>query len=189
MYFIMKKNFKDYSFDFFELLQNLDPALVETLSKKINSFNKNKFTGKIWLFGNGGSQATCSHIATDLTTNTNIKSLTISDADLITCFSNDFGYSKWIKVALQKFVSKKDMVILLSCSGNSPNIIEAAKFCKKKKIYLATLSGFKSTNKLKKIGDINLWVDSMSYNLVELSHFQILAYIVDSLSKKLIKKL
>ena len=71
MYFIMKKNFRDYSFDFFELLQNLDPALVETLSKKINSFNKNKFTGKIWLFGNGGSQATCSHIATDLTTNTN----------------------------------------------------------------------------------------------------------------------
>ena len=181
---MMKKNFKNYYTDNFKLLQSLDPTLVDTLSRKINSFNKNKFTGKIWFFGNGGSQATCSHIATDLSTNTNIKALTISDADLITCFSNDYGYANWIKVALQKFVSKKDMVILLSCSGNSPNIIEAAKFCKKKKVYLATLSGFKSTNKLKKIGNINLWVDSMSYNLVEISHFQILAYIVDSLSKK-----
>ena len=108
---------------------------------------------------------------------------TISDADQITCFSNDYGYENWISTALKKYASKKDLVILVSSSGNSQNMINAAKFCKNNRIFLITLTGFNKKNKLNPYGNLSLWINSKSYNFVELAHLQILTYLVDKIAK------
>ena len=82
-----------------------------------------------------------------------IKSINFNEADLITCFSNDFGYEKWMQKALEFYAEKKDVVILISTSGKSQNILNAAKYCKKKNIKMITFSGFNKNNKLIKVGD------------------------------------
>ena len=71
------------------------------------------------------------------------------------------------------------MVILISSSGNSKNIINAAKYSRDNHLNLITLSGFSSANMLRNFGVINLWVDSLSYNVVELTHQAWLLSVVD----------
>ena len=176
------RGFDHYLKDYLSILDGINKIHLEKILKKIKSYNKSN-SGKIWIFGNGGSHATSSHIATDFTKNTKIKMLTISDADQITCFSNDYGYENWISTALKKYSSKKDLVILVSSSGNSQNMVNAAKYCKKNKIFLITLTGFDKKNKLNPYGNLSLWIDSKSYNFVELAHLQILTYIVDKTAK------
>lgn len=175
-------NFNNYINDYHNIIKKVDAITLEKIIIKLKKYNK-KNKGKVWIFGNGGSHATSSHIATDFTKNTNIKMLTISDADQITCFSNDYGYENWISKALEKYLTKDDLVILISSSGNSQNMINAAKVCRNKKIFLITLTGFKRNNKLKPYGNLSVWIDSKSYNFVELAHLQILTYLVDKLAK------
>ena len=178
----MKKKkplFKKYLFQYHQLL--LDIKNTDVLLKKIYSF-RNKGKGKIILFGNGGSSSICSHIATDFVKSNKIRAISLNDHNLITCFGNDYGFENWISKALESHCDyKKDLVILVSSSGNSKNLINAAKLCKKNNIELVTLTGFDKNNRLSKLGNINIWVNSKSYNYVEVAHLQILAFIVDSL--------
>ena len=90
--------------------------------------------------------------------------------------------------AIKYYVDKNDIIILISASGNSKNLLKAANFCKKYKLKLITLTGFKKNNKLSKKGMINLWINSMSYNIVEILHFIVLANIVDLIIGKKIYK-
>ncbi len=148
---------------------------VSTEIKKIKKSKK-----KIIIAGNGGSAATSSHFSVDLTKNAKIKAINFNEADLITCFANDYGYEKWLEKAIQYYCEKGDMLILVSSSGESKNIINAAKYFKKKKYgKLITYTGHKYKNSLNKIGDINFWVNSKSYNLIENIHQFLLLSIVD----------
>ena len=110
-----------------------------------------------------------------------IKALSFNDHNLITCFANDYGFENWIKEAIKNFYSKDDFVIFISSSGNSKNMLNAAKYCLKNKIKFTSLTGFKKNNPLFKLGKDNIWINSKSYNYVETAHFQILAYIVDTI--------
>ena len=96
------------------------------------------------------------------------------------------GFEKWVLKAIEYYADKKDMVILLSASGKSKNLINAANFCKKKKIKLITITGFDKKNKLSKLGNINIWINSKSYNLVEIAQMTILLSIVDKKIGKLV---
>ena len=96
------------------------------------------------MFGNGGSAAIASHFSLDLSNNFNIKCLNFNNAELITCFSNDFRYENWIKKVLEIHMEKKDIVILISSSGKSKNMIKAAKYIKQKKINFLHLQVFQS---------------------------------------------
>ena len=95
-----------------------------------------------------------------------------------------------MKQALNFYYDKGDVVILVSSSGNSKNIIEAAKWCKQKKANLISLSGHKKNNALNRINKngISIWIDSMSYNYVEISHLFILLCLVDALVGKTVYK-
>ena len=94
-----------------------------------------------------------------MTKNAGIRCLTLNEYDLITCFSNDFGYEKVFSKSLEFYADKGDIVIIISASGKSKNLLEAARFCKKNKILLYTFTGFSKSNPLKKMGNINLWVN------------------------------
>ncbi len=137
--------------------------------------------GKIILVGNGGSAAIASHVSVDLSKNAGIRSINFNEADLITCLSNDYSYDNWIVAALKLFCDKRDVLVLISSSGNSENLVRAIKYSKKNKIKTVVFTGFKKNNRLKtlnKLG-VNFWIDSKSYNIVELSHLCLLLSIVD----------
>jgi D-sedoheptulose 7-phosphate isomerase len=139
---------------------------------------KNK-GGKIILAGNGGSAAMASHVAVDFTKNASIRSINFNEADLITCFANDYGYERWLEQALKFYADKNDLVFLISSSGNSMNMVNAANYCKKVNLNVITLTGFSKNNKLNALGKINFWVNSTEYNIVEMTHHIILLLLVD----------
>lgn len=151
---------------------------IEQATKLILKLNKKN---KIILAGNGASASISSHVSIDFTKAARIRAINFNEANLLTCFSNDFGYENWIKKALDYYAFKDDIMILVSSSGRSKNIINAAKFAKKRRIKLITLSGLNSKNPLKKIGDINFFVNSKNYNVVETTHLTILLAIVENI--------
>jgi D-sedoheptulose 7-phosphate isomerase len=155
--------------DFFKIIK-----IFEEVKKK----NK-----KVILVGNGGSAAMASHVSVDLTKMCKIRAINFNDADLLTCFSNDYGYENWVEKALSFHADNGDLVICISSSGQSKNIINGAKFAKKNGCKVVTLTGFNKDNKVRKIGHVNLWLDSKNYNLVEMTHHIWLLAIVDFMSK------
>ena len=94
-----------------------------------------------------------------MTKNAKIRCANYNEADLITCFSNDYGYEHWVEMAINYFGDKGDVLIVISSSGKSKNMINACIAAKKKKFSkIITLTGHSVNNPVKKIGDINLWV-------------------------------
>tara|TARA_E500000331_G_scaffold215832_1_gene206900 strand:- start:65 stop:625 length:561 start_codon:yes stop_codon:yes gene_type:complete len=147
----------------------------ETINKIIKVKNvlidTKKKRSKVLIFGNGGSAAIASHISVDLLKNTKIKAFNFNEADLITCFANDYGFEKWIEKAVDFYAEKNDILILISSSGKSKNMLNACKAAKRKKVSkIITFTGNKKNNPLSKLGNINLWVDSNVYNYVENIH-------------------
>ena len=150
--------------------------LIEVF-KILKNLNKKN---KILIFGNGGSAAMASHVSVDLTKNAKIKCLNFNESDLITCFSNDYGYSKWMEKSIDFYGESGDILILISSSGKSENVLRAAKAAKKKKFNkIITFSGFSKNNPLRKLGDMNFWVESNDYNQVENIHQYMLLMITD----------
>jgi phosphoheptose isomerase len=135
--------------------------------------------GKIMLCGNGGSAAIASHLSVDLNKNAKIQSISFNDPGIITCYANDFGYKNWISKTIELSLTNKDVVVLISSSGKSLNILNAAKYAKKKNIQTITLSGMSKKNNLKKMGLINFWVDSKSYNIIETAHQFFMMAVID----------
>ena len=171
--------YKKYYTKIYESLSEVDESELNNIIKLIKKTSKNN--GKIIMAGNGGSASISSHVTIDLTKAANIRAINFNEPNLITCFSNDFGYENWVKMALEYYCNKNDMVILISSSGQSPNIINAAKYCIKQNINLVTFSGFKKTNSLRKLGTINLWVNSVEYNIVEMTHHIWILSLIDKL--------
>ena len=136
---------------------------------------------KVIIAGNGGSSAIASHFSVDLTKNAGIRAINFNEADLITCFANDFGYEFWVLEAIDAYVDEGDIVILISSSGKSMNIVNAANFCVEKKYQLITFSGMELENPLVKANQngVNFWVNSRAYNHIENVHQIQLLSIVD----------
>ena len=125
---------------------------------------------KVLIAGNGGSAAMASHVSVDLTKQAGIRTVNFNEADLITCFANDYGYENWVAKAIEFYGDKGDVAILISSSGKSPNMINAAIQAKSMNITVITLTGFEQDNRLRKFGELNFWVDSKSYNVIENIH-------------------
>ncbi len=180
------KNFiTNYNNKIYELVNSVPTDQIENIIEIIVNTSKNN--GTVYIVGNGGSASIASHVSVDFTKTTNIISKTFNDSNLITCFANDFGYENWVKEAVKSYCNNNDTLILISSSGQSLNIINAARYCKESNISLVTLSGFKSDNPLSKIGNENIYINSNSYNFVEMSHHIILVSIVDIFAQKLNK--
>lgn len=125
---------------------------------------------KVILAGNGGSAAIASHCAVDFTKSAAIRCVNFNEADLITCFANDYGYEHWLEKALEFYADDGDLIILISSSGKSPNIVFAAKYAISRGLKVVTFTGFAEDNPLKKLGQLNFWVNSRAYNVIEMTH-------------------
>ena len=162
--------------------RSIQPSKLISISEIINKVNK--AGGTVFIVGNGGSSAIASHAAIDLTKAANISATTFNESSLLTCFANDYGYEYWVEKALEFYAKKDDMVILISSSGQSKNIINGARKAKEMGLPLVTFSGFSSKNQLREMGDVNLWIDSSIYNIVEIVHQNWILSIIDFLIPK-----
>jgi D-sedoheptulose 7-phosphate isomerase len=125
---------------------------------------------KLIFAGNGASAGIASHTAVDFTKQGGIRSINFNEAGLITCFANDYGYEKWVQKAIEFHAKPGDVVILISSSGKSPNIVQAAEYARSIGLTVITFTGFAKDNPLKSHGDLNFWVDSQAYNIIECTH-------------------
>ena len=182
----MSKNFFEKYFSNQIKLFNFDDRVISDLLRVKNYLKlvkKNK--NKVIIFGNGGSAAIANHFSVDLTKISKIRCVNFNESSLLTCFSNDYGYENWVKKALEFHAKRGDLIILISSSGQSKNMINACKFAKKKKYFpIITLTGFKQNNPLRKLGNINFWINSKKFNFVENSHQLLLLSLVDATENK-----
>ena len=119
-----------------EKIKNL--LTVSDILLKTNSLGK-----KTIIFGNGGSAAIASHFSVDITKNAKVRCTNYNESDLLTCFSNDFGYENWVKKSIEYYADEGDLLILLSCSGNYKNLVNAQKKAASMGLKIAILTGLK----------------------------------------------
>ena len=174
--------YKNYMKDFSQIISQIEQTQFNDAIKLIEKCRKNR--GKLILVGNGGSASISSHVAIDFTKACGIRSINFNEPNLLTCFANDFGYENWVTEALKAYSEPNDLIILISSSGKSPNIINAAEYCTSYGLDLITFSGFSENNLLKRQGLINFWVNSSSYNFIEMAHHLWLVCMVDYFSNK-----
>jgi len=146
--------------------------------------NLKDYGGNLFLVGNGGSAGIVSHILTDFINVNKLNARTLHESSLLSCMSNDYGYENSFSEPLSTLAREKDLLIAVSSSGRSPNIHNAVKSIKKAGGEVITLSGFGEDNPLRSMGDLNIWLDSTSYGLVEIGHLFYLHYLSEHLKLK-----
>lgn len=139
---------------------------------------------KVLLIGNGGSASIASHIAVDLWKNGGVRAMAFNDVSLITCVGNDFGFEHIFEKPIEMFADEGDILIAISSSGRSANIIKGVEAAVKKNCTVATFSGFSPDNPLRSMGRINFYVPSGAYGFVELAHSAICHCIADIITSK-----
>jgi len=174
---------KDY-FEQFERGVN-SPGIFETIKELRDALAKVKDTNKkVILAGNGASASMASHYALDYTKQGGVRSMAFNDAAFLTAYGNDYGYDLWVAKAIEHHGDAGDLAILISSSGRSPNMVKAAETAKEMGLTVATFTGFAPDNPLKSLGEVNLWLESRAYNIIEAAHSFWLAAACDLLIGK-----
>ena len=163
-----------------------DMDFDSAISSTINLLKMTNGTGnKIMIIGNGGSAGIASHVAIDLSKNAGIRAMALNDAATLTCLANDYGYENVFAKQIEYHARYGDVLIAISSSGKSPNILRAVLTAKDTLRWRApsvvTFSGFEPDNPLRTMGDINFYVPSSEYGFVELAHQIFLPAITDVL--------
>lgn len=141
--------------------------------------HQREYKNSIYIIGNGGSAAVASHAQIDFLNVAKLKAQVLHESSTITCMANDYGYENAFARILETMLSKNDLLIAISSSGQSQNICKAAIQAKKMGSKVITLSGFKSDNPLRQLGDLNYWLNSTDYGFVEMGHQFILHNLSD----------
>ena len=176
-----QRYFPNYFETIAETINGIDPEALERAATMIRQAHDSG--KKVILAGNGGSAAMASHVAVDLTKAAGIRAINFNEADLLTCFANDYGYEHWVARALEFYADPGDLAILISSSGASQNMLNGAEQASAMGLAVISLSGFSPDNPLRRLGDLNLWAASDSYNIVEMTHHVWLLAIVDYLTE------
>ena len=182
---MLSKFIQNYVLKLNNLLVSIDEKSIENIVQCLEStIDKGS---KIYILGNGGSAATASHMVNDFGVglkrreirNFNVISLA-DNTPVCSAIANDIGYENIFYMQLKDNLQKDDLVIAISCSGNSPNIVKAVKYAKEIGSSIVGLTGFDG-GELKKLSDVNFHVDTHSgeYGLVEDMHM-ILDHIIYS---------
>ena len=172
--------FDNYLDTICDRIKKVDINLLHHTARLIADTNDNG--GKVILAGNGGSASIASHISVDLINSAQIRTTNFNDASLLTCLANDYGYERWLEKGIESCAVKGDLAIMISSSGRSANIINGALKARELGMRVVTFSGFNADNPLRKTGDVNFWVNSSIYNIVEITHQIWLSAIADMIS-------
>lgn len=136
---------------------------------------------KLFFIGNGGSAGIAVHMTADFLKNGHMRTIDMYGAATLTCLGNDYGYEYVFSKQLELLADPGDMLVAISSSGNSPNILRAAEAVRAIGGFIVTFTGFAADNRLRKLGDRNLYVPCGEYGIVESIHNQILQQAVDEI--------
>lgn len=164
-------------------MQTLDYA--EGIKRLQEVFNRHKEQGShVFFIGNGGSSAIASHMTADFMKNGGMNTYSLYDNAVTTCMGNDYGYESVFSKPLEFLGRKEDLLVAISSSGNSKNIINAIEVARKREMEVITLTGFQSSNRAKQLGDVNVYVPSEKYGIIESIHNLLLQQIVDLIMER-----
>jgi len=133
----------------------------------------------IYIVGNGGSAMIAGHFAADACKNGRLRALAFNDAALLTAASNDLGFEEVFAVPLSQLARADDLLITISSSGNSPNILRAIEVARAMPMRVVTLSGKGADNRSRALGDLNFYVPASRYGWVESAHHVLMHYWLD----------
>lgn len=140
---------------------------------------ENSRDGRVLFVGNGGSAAIASHCAADYMKNGGFRAHSLHDPAVLTCIANDLGYERVFSDQLRRHGRRGDILFVISSSGESQNILQAARTARELSMIVVALSGFAASNPLRTLGDIDFHVPSRSYGIVEIAHLAICHAILD----------
>ena len=151
----------------------------------IECFTRHKKEGtQIFFIGNGGSSAIASHMTADFMKNGGMKTYSLYDNAVTTCMGNDYGYEYVFSRPLEFLGQERDLLVAVSSSGNSQNIVNAISVANAKNMETVTFTGFKENNKSRQLGKINVYVPSEKYGIVESIHNLMLQQVVDMIMER-----
>lgn len=136
---------------------------------------------KAFFIGNGGSAGISMHMTTDFLKNGHLRTHSMHDPATLTCIANDYGYENVFSEQIEMAADDGDVLVAISSSGKSENILRAVHLARDKKCHIVTLSGFAKDNPLSGLGDYNIYVPSFEYGIVESIHQLVLQQVVDEL--------
>jgi len=135
--------------------------------------------GQLYIIGNGGSAAMASHMAADACKNGHLRAMAFNDVALLTATSNDLAYDQVFSLPLERLARPGDLLIAISSSGNSPNIVRALETGRRLSLEAVTLTGMQPGNRARTLGDVNFHVPLTRYGWAESAHQVILHYWFD----------
>ncbi len=140
--------------------------------------------GFLYFIGNGGSAGIAIHMTADFLKNGKMRTVSMYNPATLTCLGNDFGIEYIFSKQLELLARPRDLLVAISSSGNSANILRAIETAKEKGCRVVTLTGFREDNQARRMGDLNIYVPSMEYGIVESVHNIILQEAVDVLMEE-----
>jgi|SaaInlStandDraft_4_1057021.scaffolds.fasta_scaffold07540_4 D-sedoheptulose 7-phosphate isomerase len=172
----IEKFTKVYVSELKSILDKIDPSVVSDIVRSLNETISKK--SRVYILGNGGSSATASHMVNDLGAGlrrrelVNLDIVSLGDnSPVVTAIANDIGYENIFYMQMKGLINADDVIIAISCSGNSPNITKAVAYAKDLGCEIIGVTGFDG-GLLKKMSDINFHIDAPEneYGLVEDAH-------------------
>ena len=180
-----------------ELMQTLERTEIwQGISRKCADYEEgirflsDTFTGhkrdrsRLFFVGNGGSSAIASHMTADFMKNGGMNTYSLYDNAVTTCMGNEYGYEYIFSKPLEFLLPENDLVVVISSSGNSQNIINVLEVAKRKGADTVTFTGFEPDNRAKRQGSVNVYVPSKRYGIVESIHNLMLQQIVDMMMER-----
>ena len=152
---------------------NKKPTSKEDFFYELVALTKStkKLKGRLFFIGNGASAAFSNHMALDWSKNEGLYATSLSDSALLTALSNDYSYEEaFVEFLRIEGVNENDLVVTISSSGNSKNIINVLEYCNTAKIKTIGFSGLKTDNKTRYLADFSLYVPRKTYGIVECIH-------------------
>ena len=157
----------------------------EGIGLLVDTFTKHKERkSQLFFIGNGGSSAIASHMTADYMKNGGMNTYSLYDNAVTTCMGNDYGYEYIFSRPLDFLMKKGDLLVDISSSGNSLNIIKAIEIAESKEGAVITFTGFESDNMIKQMGNVNVYVPCRKYGIVESIHNLMLQQIVDTIAER-----
>ena len=126
--------------------------------------------GRIFFCGNGASAAFASHMTLDWSKNGGVPAISLNDPVQLTALGNDLGYDQVFAAALRWHGKPEDLVVVISSSGSSPNVVKAIGAAREIGMKVLTFTGLKPDNASRQLGDLNYYVPAKTYGVVECAH-------------------
>ncbi|SDB60193.1 SIS domain-containing protein [Butyrivibrio sp. INlla16] len=188
-------NIKDYNEYLKEVIRLLESVVItekgqelsysDGIERIINALSATRQAHRQLFFaGNGGSAAIAGHMTADYLKNAHMRTVSLYDSPVLTCLGNDYGYEYVFSKQLDMMAERGDLLIAISSSGNSQNIVNAIEIVKGLKGTVITFTGFEKTNRVRGMGDINVYVPCSSFGKVESIHQLIMQQVVDEMMER-----